>query len=291
MIKSLIGDNGSDVIQGNDLAEHVNNYFANVGINLAENIAANTVPTSSLLYHTVLNNNRDNVLYSLITEEEITKVINDIDVTKSSSMDNIRSMVIIDAFKSQLPRLVKLYNGSLTRCSFPAGWKRGTIIPLPKISNPNAANDMRPIALLPLPGKIMEHIISNRLKNYLHENNILTEKQHGFRKKRSTISAVMEFLNIVYNNINDNHDSYIIFLDLKKAFDTVCHKLLLNKLKNIGLRNRTVDWFRSYLSDRVQRTRMNDQCSSYLPVPFGVPQGSILGRHFFPYILMILSTL
>ena len=140
---------------------------------------------------------------------------------------------------------------------------------------------MRPIALLPLPGKIMEYIVSNRVKTYLAEYNILTEKQHGFRKRRSTISAIVEFLNIIYKEVNGNHDAYIIFLDLKKAFDMVSHKLLLKKLQNIGLQDQTVTWFESYLTDRVQRTRMNDNCSGYLPVPYGVPQGSILGPTLF----------
>ena len=128
---------------------------------------------------------------------------------------------------------------------------------------------------------MLEHIISKRLKSFLHDNNILTDKQHGFRKGRSTLSAIIEFLNIIYNNVNDNFDSYIIYLDLKKAFDTVSHNLLLNKLVRLGLMPRTVSWFDSYLLDRVQRTKINDACSTYLTVPYGVPQGSILGPTLF----------
>ena len=281
-VHSLRRDNDSKLFQGNELAGHINEYFANIGASLADDIRnKNTKTSTSLLYYNVLNNHHDSILVTPVTQDEVLRIINDVDINKSSSIDNVRSVVLIDAFKSQLERMTRLYNGSLTRCIFPTRWKEGTIIPLPKISNPRTASDMRPIALLPIPGKILERIISNRLKFYLSDHNILTQKQHGFRKGRSTLSAIVEFLNNIYENINDNHDSYIVYLNLKKAFDTVCHELLLKKLKNIGLRSETVAWFGSYLTDRVQKTKINENCSTYLPVPYGVPQGSILGPTLF----------
>ena len=96
-------------------------------------------------------------------------------------------MVVVDAFNSQLIRTIRLYNGSVMRCIFPLSWKEGTIIPLTKVSNPKTASDMRPLALLPLPGKILERIISDRLKLFLNDYSILTEKQHGFGKGKSTL--------------------------------------------------------------------------------------------------------
>ena len=279
-VHSLKEEDGPDLYEGDELADHVNKYFANIGLKLANNISSHLHDIKPL-YHTVQNFTRDEILSVAITEDELLQIIKKIDVNKSSAIENIRSAVIIDAFKSQLVRVVRMYNGSLTRCSFPTSWKEGTIIPLAKTSAPQTAGDMRPIALLPLPGKIMEHIVSIRLKAYLEEFNILTDEQHGFRKGRSTLSAIVEFLHTIYKNVNVNKDSYIIYLDLKKAFDTVSHELLLNKLKNIGLENNTINWFSCYLKNRTQRTRMNDCCSISLPVPYGVPQGSILGPTLF----------
>ena len=215
--------------EGEKLATHINSFFANIGQSLANEILVNKQTPVAFLVDAPLNNNSDGISNILITQEEITNALKKIDVKKASAVENIRSNVIIDACLSHLDRFVKMYNGSLTHCIFPDKWKYSNVIPLPKVPNPKTASDMRPISLLPLPGKIFEHIISARLKKYLDVNDILTEKQHGFRKKKSTLSAIIELLNNIYEKINSQLDSYIIYLDLKKAFDTVSHKILIKK--------------------------------------------------------------
>ena len=109
----------------------------------------------------------------------------------------------------------------------------------------------------------------------------MSNKQHGFRKKKSTLSAIVEFLHDVYKDQSLSKDTYVVFLDLKKAFDTVSHKILLNKLKSIGLDQNTVDWCESYLSGRIQRTVINTESSTERSIIYGVPQGSILGPTLF----------
>ena len=185
------------------------------------------------------------------------------------------------AFQSQIARITKMYNGSLTLCTYPIKWKSAVIIPLAKVTNAKSVSDMRPISLLPLPGKIVEISISKRLKIYVDNNDILSNRQHGFRKKRSTLSAIVECLHDIYLNLNKHKDTYIVFLDLKKAFDTVSHKILLNKLKMVGLEQNSLNWLRSYLGDRQQRTLIDGNCSSELNVMYSVPQGSILGPTLF----------
>ena len=100
-------------------------------------------------------------------------------------------------------------------------------------------------------------------------------------KKRSTLSAIVHFLHDVYNNLNKGKDTYIIYLDFKKAFDTVSHDLLLNKLKKVGLDRDSISWFKSYLKNRKQSTIINNDTSTELSVSYGVPQGSILGPTLF----------
>ena len=166
---------------------------------------------------------------------EIRNVLKNIRTDKSSAVVDIRSIVLVDAFYCQVMRVVKMYNGSLTLCTYPDDWKKATIIPLSKLSDPQTVSDMRPISLLPLPCKILEIIFSRRSKTFLCGNGILSNRQHGFPKKRSTFSAIVECLHDIYDNLNEHKDTYIVYFDLKKAFDTVSCEICINKLKMIGL--------------------------------------------------------
>ena len=158
------------------------------------------------------------------------------------------------AFLANIRKITKLFNASLRHSSFPQKWKLSTIIPLPKVPLPKTASDLRPVALTPVPGKLLEKLICKRLQSWIGVNNILSNSQHGFRKNKSTISAISELLNDVYTSINELTNPYIIFLDLKKAFDTISHWKIIYKLSALGLDPQTVAWFQSYLSNRQQCT-------------------------------------
>ena len=190
-----------------ELVEHINEYFANIGKKLADEITSKVMLNQTFSFEQLVTNNFSDKISNIpITGDELINVIKSVDVNKSSAIENVRSKVIIDAYMVQLNRILKIYNGSLTHCIYPMSWKRSTVIPLWKINFPKSASDMRPISLLPLPGKIMEHIISNRLKTFLQDHNILTEKQHGFREKKSTLSAIVELLHDIYNNLSEGFE-------------------------------------------------------------------------------------
>ena len=272
-------DEDNEIVTGPSLNNFINNYFANIGSSLAAGCTPGGIGEPNHLR--MLPEYDYNKM--ALTEEEVIKVCKTIDITKSSSVPNIASRVLKDAFLANITRVTKLFNCSIRMSIFPDQWKLSSIVPLPKITNPTNASDLRPVALTPLPGKLLEKLICKRLQNWLEINNILTETQHGFRKGRSTISAIVSLLNDIYLyiNINNNKNPSIIFLDLKKAFDTVSHEKLIGKLHLLGLDIEIINWFKSYLGGRRQCVVLNNKTSTVLPITYGVPQGSILGPILF----------
>ena len=174
---------------------------------------------------------------------------------------------------------------------FPESWKKGTVVPLPKKDNVTQVTDLRPISLLPLPGKHLERLLCDRLVRFLEMNNILVPAQHGFRKGRSTISAINALLNDVYNNRNNTSPTYLVFLDLTKAFDSLSHELLLSKLKETGISIEFCKWMESYIANRVQRVKLNNSVSPYTAIKYRVPQGSVLGPILFSIYIINLGLL
>ena len=159
--------------------------------------------------------------------------------------------------------------------------KLARVIPLYKGGCSENVNNYRPISILPLFSKIFERTVYNQLYNFFEKYNILTPYQYGFRKKRSTIQAVLNQLEYIYKNLDQNKTVISIFMDFSKAFDSIDHEILLKKLYFYGVRGIPHDWFSSYLSNRKQFVNVNDTNSSVKYVSHGVPQGSILGPLLF----------
>ena len=123
--------------------------------------------------------------------------------------------------------------------------------------------------------------MASRLLTYLGNNNILSKWQFGFRASHSTIHPMVHFLNKITESLNKKKHSIAIFCDLKKAFDTCNHKILLSKFKKYGIEGCELEWFRSYLTNRKQFVSVGNYSSLLLDISLGVPQGSILGPLLF----------
>ena len=135
-------------------------------------------------------------------------------------------------------------------------------------------------ALLVL-GKLLEKIVHKRISVFFEANKILLDQQGGFRCGRSTVDSVTNFTNDVLRSINDSKVTAAAFVDLRKAFDTVDHSILIRKIENLGIREGTLGWLRNYLSNRSQTTYVNGNTSDAMGVNYSVPQGSILGPLLF----------
>ena len=155
------------------------------------------------------------------------------------------------------------------------------ITPIFKSGEDNDANNYRPISLLSNFNRIFEKIMYNRMKDYIDKHNLLYSSQYGFRKGHSTQYAILDIVNAIQINMNQGLFSCGVFIDLKKAFDTVDHNILLDKLNHYGFRGIINDWFSSYLNNRMQSTQIGPYISNKANVSYGIPQGSVLGPLLF----------
>ena len=254
-------------------ANYINEHFATIGPKLAQNFNA----------HWEYNGAIYPSLFSLVPTniKATTKLIKDIDISKSSAIPNLSSRVIKDAFEAIPDKLTRLFNLSIAERKFPEQWKVATVISLQKVGNKTDVNNFRPISLLPLPGKLLEKIIHNQTMTYLENNNILTPHQNGFRANHSTISTIANFTDDIFQAINDNQITYALFIDFCKAFDTINHNILLKKLSKLGFSQNSYQWFKRYLANRSQCTLANSNLLDDMPLTHGVPQGSTLGPLLF----------
>ena len=144
-------------------------------------------------------------------------------------------------------KLVELFNLSFEKAKITKVWKKAKVTPLQKTGIKNDVSNLRPVSLLPLPSKLIEKIAHNRIYNHCETNNILDERQGGFRPNHSTTHTTAMFLNDIYTAINNNEITIAIYIDAMKAFDTVNHNILLKKAKIAG---NVLAWLGDYLNVR-----------------------------------------
>ena len=177
--------------------------------------------------------------------------------------------------------LAHICNISFRTGVFPSRMKIAKVIPMFKSGTKTEVTNYRPISLLSQFSKILEKLFLTRINSFLCANNILSSSQYGFRTKLSTSLAVMELIEEITNATDNKKHAIGVFIDLKKAFDTVDHGILINKLEHYGVRGAASDWLKSYLSNRKQFVNIDGCSSELLDVSCGVPQGSILGPTLF----------
>ena len=154
-------------------------------------------------------------------------------------------------------------------------------MPIFKEGDHNKFSNYRPISVLTYFSKLLERLTYNRLLSYLNRFKLLNDIQYGFRQNHSTYMALLSLIDTLTNNFDNGETTIGIFLDLSKAFDTVNHSILTNKLYHYGIRGTSNNWFSNYLKNRFQCVHVNDTNSSYSEIHCGVPQGSILGPILF----------
>ena len=200
-------------------------------------------------------------------------LIKEIDIGKDSCVEGISTDILKKGFTTLVSQLQYLFNVSIEECSFPREWAKGFINILPKGGDLKNPSNWRPITQTLLPAKMLEKLIQKRFFTILDRNNYLSNGQYGFRPGRSTQLAIFNILKDIYEAKNSKLNTGLLFLDVRKAFDSLDHKILLTKLKTLGASGKMLTWFYSYL-DRTQRVRHNGLISTELDFKCGIPQGS-----------------
>ena len=268
---TFITSNGVPCTDSTDIANNFNIYFTTVGNTLAANLPQTDNDPIELI-----ESNPDNLFCIPTTPAEINNIIIHSKSKKSTGFDNIDSYIVKQIAPQIVNQLANIFNKSFLTGIVPSKLKIPKVIPLYKTKDPAPFSNYRPISLLPFFSKILERLMHNRLYNFLTEHNILSMNQFGFRKNYSTFLALMDLVDNISKNIDEGNYSIGIFLDLSKAFDTIDHIILLDKLCRYGIRGVTLNWFKHYLNDRKQFVSYNNTTSVSMKVTCGVPQGSIL---------------
>lgn len=201
--------------------------------------------------------------------------------TSTPGYDDISPKILKHTSTLVSTPLSHIINLSLSAGIFPNRLKKAKVIPIHKSGSKRDINNYRPISILPAFSKIFEKVITTRLIDYLEKKHLLSEYQHGFRANHSTESAIIQFTNNVYKYLEIKHHVVGIFIDLSKAFDSLNHRILLEKLEHYGIRGVPLQLFESYLSNRSQSVYCNGNYSTSKFISKGVPQGSLLGPILF----------
>ena len=276
---SNIDYDGKQINTNLGMANAFNDFFTKIGPKLDEQIPR-------------LNNYKDPTFYmksctpfsfliSPTNPQEINEIIGSLNESKSSGPSSIPTKILkLIRHEISLP-FSDICNTSFEQGIFPDKNKIAKVIPTHKNGSTKDVNNYRPISLLSTFSKIMEKLMASRLNNFLELHSILYPKQFGFRAGASTTHSLIDITETIKKTMEDKKYGCGVFIDLKKAFDTVNRDILLLKLEHYGIRDIALSWFKSYLSNRTQYVHINGINSDLKDITCGVPQGSVLGPLLF----------
>ena len=267
-----------------DIANEFNKYFASIGNELGSKFSEyNNVscPCSNVCSNQYYNCTGNRFKFSEITTDFVFDQICNMQNNKSPGLDqfNVRLLKLAGPYISQC--LAHICNLSLSGSTFPDDWKKAKVTPIFKSGDKMDVGNYRPISVLPIISKIIERAVHDQLYFYLINEGLLSNSQSGFRSNHSTSTTLHDVQDYILKNMDNGFVTGVLFIDLKKAFDTVNHDILVKKLRYYGIDNNELLWFKSYLTNRSQVVNVNSTLSDFQSIDIGIPQGSILGPLLF----------
>ena len=259
-------------------AEELNKYFANIGKTLNSNFEK---PVNDKKPESYLPKVNSIFKFKYVTGENVVKAISRLKNKRTYGLDKISSFILKIAAPVISSSLAKIFNISLKTGVFPVQWKYARLAPIFKGDLKSETENYRPISVLSTLARVFERLIYNQLSNYFESNGYLTKCQYGFRKFHSTVTAILKNSNDWLLNMDNGSINGMVLFDLKKAFDTIDHEILLSKLASYGILESEHKWFKSYLTSRKHCCILEGERSFIEEVTCGIPQGSCLGPLLF----------
>lgn len=255
-----------DNIIANEFAENFNKEIQNV---------MHHCNKKCLLYNK--NYLQQSFYLEITTEQEIYNILQTINTNKGAGIDNIRPIDLKCNADIFAPILTKFINATIEESNIPESLKTAIIRPIYKNGCKAELTNYRPISILSTIDKIMEEIMVTRLKNFVKKHQIINNRQYGFQEGKNINKLLGDFNSHLNEAKSKKEHSLIIYVDYKKAFDTLDHKKIIECLNNIGIRGIGLQWIENYLTRRQYKVKIGEEKSNPIEMTQGVPQGSKLG--------------
>ena len=270
-IGPLVNTNNEIIIDPKEQATIMNEYFASVFTRIVDEPPAPRERVDGSEEMTEINITTDNVMAA----------INKLKEFSAAGPDEIPPKVIKELKEELVKPLTFLFQKSIETGKIPDDWREANVTPLFKKGKKSDPGNYRPVSLTNVIGKTMERVVKEALTKYVETNNRFSNSQHGFRNGRSTQTNMIEYLNVTTKWLDEGKNFDVIYCDFAKAFDKVCHRRLLVKLKEAGIGGKVLKWLEDWLRGRKQRVRVEDELSDWIEVLSSVVQGSVLGGILF----------
>jgi Reverse transcriptase (RNA-dependent DNA polymerase) len=271
---------GSDQLEKSDpaiVAELFNDFFLSKVEELHLSInKANTEDPIPRLRQSITGERNARFYLRTVSEQTVKKAIGKLKNKKSSGIDGLSTDLLKTAREVLAVPLTLIINTSIRTGVFPAPWKKAKVKPLLKKGNKMKKENYRPVSLLPVASKVLEAVVNKQVVEHLEGQGILPPHQHGFRRGRSTTTALISMHSAWIKAYEEGKNTGIILWDLSAAFDLIDHSILIKKMEVYGFDPVSVAWFGSFLCGRTQSVEVQNKLSSPRAVKRGCPQGAIL---------------